>query len=131
MSITWLAADDAHPVRPDVAVFRHLSYTEVHAIELGIYLGLLAFYALGYGYGGEMVTLLVGITRFAISDGKSKTQAKPPTATRGRRAIHRLGFHDVREEPQYFGAGFLLGLGTLVVGSTAWDLLGGLGGLAI
>lgn len=99
MAVRWLPEDDSHPVRPDLPVARHLTFTEVHALELGIYVGLLSYFAVELGFGGQVVTLLIAITRFTISDGKAKSGATKST--------HRIGFHDVRLEPQYFGAGFL------------------------
>lgn len=115
MPLRWLPEDDDHPIRPDLPVVRHLTFTEVHAIELGIYVGLLAFFALQFGYGGEVITLLIAITRFTISDGKAKCGATKST--------HRLGFHDVRVEPQYFGAGFLLAFGAVFLATRIWSFV--------
>ncbi len=115
MPVAWLPEDDTHPVRPDLPVTRHLTFTEVHALELGIYIGLFAFFALQLGYGEAIVTLFISIIRFTMSDGKAKAG--------GTRATHRMGFHDVRQEPPYFGAGVLLALVTSVVGSGLWELL--------
>lgn len=110
MPLSWLEEDDEHPVRPDLPVARHLTFTETHAIELGGYIGLLAFFGLTLGQGEQILTLLVGVVRFTMSDGRAKGGASKLT--------HRMGFHDVRQEPQYFGAGFLLafGLAALVFG---------------
>ena len=115
MPLKWLAEDDTHPIRPDLPVARHLTFTEVHSLELGIYIGLLAFFALQFGYGGAIVTLLISITRFTISDGKAKAGAT--------KATHRMGFHDVRQEPPYFGAGFIFAFVAAAVGSRVWALL--------
>jgi hypothetical protein len=108
MPVAWLPEDETHPVRPDLPVTRHLTFTEVHALELGIYIGLFAFFALQIGYGEAVVTLFISIIRFTMSDGKAKAG--------GTRATHRMGFHDVRQEPPYFGAGVLLALVVAVVG---------------
>jgi len=115
MPFAWLPEDDTHPVRPDLPVTRHLTFTEVHALELGIYIGLFAFFALQVGYGETIVTLFVSIIRFTMSDGRAKAGAT--------RANHRIGFHDVRQEPPYFGAGVLLALAVAVVGSRLFELL--------
>jgi hypothetical protein len=115
MSTRWLPEDDKHPIRPDLPVFRHITFTEVHAIELGIYIGLLAYFATQFGYGEAIITLLISITRFTISDGKAKTGSST--------AGHRMGFHDVRQEPQYFGAGFLFAFAAAAVGTAIWGLL--------
>lgn len=116
MPLRWLAEDDTHPVRPDLPVFRHLTFTEVHSLELGAYIGLLAFFALRVGAGGELLTLLFAIVRFTMSDGSAKAGAT--------KATHRLGFHDVREEPPYFGAGVLFAFALAVVGTRVWSILG-------
>ena len=116
MPFRWLAEDDEHPVRPDLPVARHLTFTEVHSLELGIYIGLFAFFATRFGYGGEVVMLLFGVIRFVMSDGRAKAGATM--------ANHRIGFHDVRQEPPYFGAGFLLAFGVALVGIRVWSLVG-------
>lgn len=114
MPLTWLPEDDTHPVRPDLPVLRHLTFTEVHSLELGIYIGLFAYFALLIGSGGVVVTVLVSIVRFTISDGRAKRGAT--------RATHRLGFHDVRQEPPYFGAGVLFAFAAAVVVGQLWVL---------
>lgn len=114
MGVQWLAGDTRHPVRPDLPVVRHLTFTEVHALELGAYVGLLAYFATRYGYGGEVVVLLLAITRFTISTGKTAACRRPDA--------HRLGFHDVRQEPPYFGAGFLGAFVAIAVGIQLWRL---------
>lgn len=116
MPLSWLEEDADHPVRPDLAVLRHLTYTEVHALELGAYLGLLAYFGIGAGLEGEVVTLLIGIVRFTMSDGRAKASESTMD--------HRMGFHDVRAEPQYFGAGFLIAFGLIAVSTAAWQALG-------
>lgn len=116
MALRWLEEDDTHPVRPDLPVVRHLTFTEVHSLELGIYIGAFAFFALQFGYGGELIVLLFGIIRYAMGDGKAKAGRSPVT--------HNLGFHDVRKEPPYFGAGFIIGFVTVVAGLRVWSFLG-------
>jgi hypothetical protein len=112
MAVAWLPEDDTHPVRPDLPVTRHITFTEVHALELGIYIGLFAFFALQLGYAETIVTLFVSVIRFTMSDGKAKAG--------GTNATHRMGFHDVRQEPQYFGTGVLLAFGVAYVGTWLW-----------
>ncbi|MFB6311446.1 MAG: hypothetical protein ABEH64_09745 [Salinirussus sp.] len=109
MPLTWLPEDDKHPIRPDLPVFRHLTFTEVHSLELGIYVGLLVYFSLLVGTGGAVATLLISIVRFTISDGKAKNGAT--------NAMHRIGFHDVRQEPPYFGAGAIFAfVGAVIIG---------------
>lgn len=115
MPLSWLPEDDTHPIRPDLPVVRHLTFTEAHAIELGIYVGLLAYFAVQFGLAGEAITLLIAITRFTISDGKARCGATKST--------HRIGFHDVRLEPQYFGAGFLLAFAGFYAVAELWGFL--------
>ncbi|MFB6068541.1 MAG: hypothetical protein ABEJ90_01275 [Halobacterium sp.] len=117
MPLRWLAEDDDHPVRPDLPVFRHLTFTEVHSLELGAYVGLLVFFAVQAGAEGQAVTLLIAIVRFTMSDGRAKAGATKVT--------HRLGFHDVRQEPPYFGAGVLLAYGLITVATRVWMLVPG------
>lgn len=116
MPFRWLAEDDTHPIRPDLPVARHLTFTEVHALELGLYIGLLAYFGAQAGETGAVVTLLIGIARFVMSDGRARSDRTEST--------HRLGFHDVRKEPPYFGAGFLLAFAGAAVGVALWSALG-------
>lgn len=116
MPLRWLEEDDEHPVRPDLPVFRHLTFTEVHSLELGAYIGLLAYFGIWVGLEAQIATLLIGIVRFTISDGRAKAGKTAAT--------HRMGFHDVRQEPPYFGAGFLVAFALAAVGVQVWALTG-------
>lgn len=116
MALRWLAEDETHPARPDIPVFRHMTFTEIHAVELGVYIGLFAFFAIRQGYASQVVILLFGIIRYVMGNGKAKAGATNVT--------HNVGFHDVRQEPQYFGAGFLVAYALLSVVEVVWPLLG-------
>lgn len=116
MPLRWLEEDDTHPVRPDLPVFRHLTFTEVHSLELGVYLGLLVYFLLNLGGEGAVVTILVGIVHYIIGDGRAKAGAT--------RVTHNLGFHDVRQEPPYFGAGAISGFVLIVAVNRVWSVLG-------
>lgn len=116
MQLRWREEDDTHPVRPDFPVTRHLTFTEVHALELGAYIGLLVYFGLEVNLGQEIVVLLIGIVRFTMSDGRAKAGASKVT--------HRLGFHDVRQEPHYFGGGVVIAFALTVVAFEAWAVLG-------
>lgn len=116
MPLQWLEEDDTHPIRPDLPVFRHLTFTEVHSLELGTYIGAFGYFALQFGYGGELIVLLFGLIRYTMGDAKAKAGKSPVT--------HNIGFHDVREEPPYFGAGFIFGFLAVVVGLRVWSVLG-------
>jgi hypothetical protein len=115
MPLAWLPEDDTHPVRPDLPIARHFTFTEAHALELGIYIGLFAFFAVQWGYGEAIITLFISIIRFTMSDGKAKAG--------GTRATHRMGFHDVRQEPPYFGTGVVLTVAVAFVASRVWRVL--------
>lgn len=120
MQLSWLEEDDDHPVRPDLPVTRHLTFTEVHALELGAYIGLLAYFGIDIGMEAQIVTLLIGIARFTFSDGKAKASQS--------KLAHRMGFHDVREEPPYFGAGVIIAFVLTAIAVEIWAL-SGLGGI--
>lgn len=96
-AIVLLPEDDEHPVRPDLPVLRHLTFTEAHALEIGVYLALFLYFGQTIGLGGEAFTVVIAAVRTVISDEKSRgTQT---------RCDHGVGFHDAREEPPYFGTG--------------------------
>lgn len=116
MPLQWLEEDEDHPVRPDLPVVRHLTFTEVHSLELGAYIGIFGYFAFKYGYGGELIMLLFGIIRYVMGDGRAKAGKSPVS--------HNLGFHDVRQEPPYFGAGFIAGYVVITGGLRVWTLLG-------
>lgn len=60
------------------------------------------------------MTLLIGVVRFTMSDGRAKGGST--------RATQRLGFHDIREEPPYFWAGFLFAYAAIVIGTRVWAI---------
>lgn len=53
----WLESDEEHPVRPNLPFFRHLTYDEIHAVQLGI-VGL----PIGAAYAEGLVELAVWFT---------------------------------------------------------------------
>lgn len=91
----WLPPDTVHPPRPDVPVLRHLTFTEIHALELGVYLGFLIVWGLSMNQAGTVFMLAVMAGRKIISHRRSKGD--------GTTCDHDIGFHDAIAEPQYFG----------------------------
>lgn len=116
MPIGWLPEDDTHPVRPDLPVVRHLTFTEAHALEIGGYVGVLSYFGVHVNMEGAVFLLLLSIARFVVSDGRASAGATT--------AVHRMGFHDVRKEPQYFGATVLVAFVLMVVLVDIWSALG-------
>lgn len=89
----YLPPDDDHPPRLDLPVVRHLTFEEAHALELGVYFGIL----LAWG-----VILGEHTAAFALAAMAARSVMSWRNGNRG------LGFHDAREEPWYFAFGTLL-----------------------
>lgn len=111
-----LPGDKTHPPRPNLPVLRHLTFTEIHAMELGLYFAVIVVVAIELGAEGAVVPLAVVVGRKLVSDrraGGAKTDCD-----------HGLGFHDARAEPQYFGAtAVLVPLAYYAATSLAIDLV--------
>lgn len=91
----WLPGDADHPPRPALPVLYHLTFTEIHALELGSYLGLFIIWAQSLGSGGMALALVALAARRIISQRRAKGG--------GTTCKHAVGFHDVIAEPHYFG----------------------------
>lgn len=84
----YLPPDEDHPPRVDLPLVRHLTFEEVHAMELGVYLGVLLAWGAILGQHEAAFALAALAARSVMS------------RRNGNRGI---GFHDAREEPWYFG----------------------------
>lgn len=91
----FLDPDRRHPPRPDWPVFRHLTFTEVHAMELGLYFGLFIVWSMVLGTQQMAFGLAAVVARKIVSHRRKKG-----TSTE---CDHDVGFHDVVDEPHYFG----------------------------
>lgn len=92
----YLPPDGDHPPRLDVPILRHLTFTELHAAELGTYLGFLIVWSMVIGQQFVVLLLVVAAGRKIIS----RQNRQDPR----RSCDHDVGFHDVIAEPAYFGA---------------------------
>lgn len=107
MDLTMLSADsDDHPPRPDLPVIRHLTYTEMHAMELGVAFAAFIFFGLAVGRTADVFAIVLVVARIIISDRRAKGDST--------KCQHRLGFHDIRGEPWYFTNATLVTFGILV-----------------
>lgn len=100
----YLPSDEMHPPRLDLPIIRHLTYSETHAFELGIYFGLVIVWAMTLGQEIAAFTLLLAIIRKVTTKTKKNDERSA--------VVHDIGFHDVRKEPPYFGAGTVIVVGT-------------------
>lgn len=83
-----LPADDEHPPRLNVPIWRHLTYVEAHAMELAVYVAPLILGAVFLGLWE--LALAMGVWTYRWLTGKNRS------------CDHSIGFHDAKEEPQYF-----------------------------
>lgn len=101
------APPDVHPVLAGRPFVHHLTFTRLHALELGVYFGALAYIIVwSFSQSGEGVTvvmgnpervlgvILVGVLRVAVSEWR--------VGRNGTAATHRLGLHDILHAPVSF-----------------------------
>lgn len=92
----WLPGDETHPPRPAVPILYHLTFTEIHAMELGAYLGALIVWAIHIDQQYMAFILAIMVARKIISRRRARGDKTGCT--------HDVGLHDARAEPHYFGA---------------------------
>jgi len=107
----WLPEDKRHPIRPDWPWFRHLTFAEGHAIEIGIGIAVLLYLAATVGELGAAFPILLYTVRVAI--GKKREKGKKTECD------HTLGIHDIRSDPWYFVMAALVTAGVLL-GVLGW-----------
>jgi len=83
-----------HPPRIDAAVIRHLTWTEAHAALLGVSFGLLVAWGISRGRGGVVFGMAVAIGQLILGEGQRRSDRS--------KCEHRIGRHDIRQEPWYF-----------------------------
>lgn len=91
----YLPPDDEHPPRLNVPILRHLTYTEAHSAELGLYFGLILVWAAIL----DLQLIAFGLTAMLARKIISFRRRDDPS----KRGTHDLGFHDVIQDPWYFG----------------------------
>jgi len=90
----WLPASDDSPTRPDVFVLRHITWTEIHTILLGVGFGLLVAWGIVLGQQGAVFGVAVLVAQLILGEGQQRSKKSS--------CEHRIGVHDVRQEPWYF-----------------------------
>lgn len=92
------------PIRPDLPWLRNLSFTKIHAMQLGFGITLLAYLGIALGFEGAAVALLYLSARRIMShrDVKDVNSA----------CEHKMGFHDLKQKPWY---GLSMGILTVLV----------------
>jgi len=94
--VEWLPETDEYPPRPDVAILRHLTWTESHAAVLGGSFAFLVYWGMALGRGGVVFGVAVTVAQLILGEGQRKSKRS--------KCEHRIGVHDLREEPWYFAA---------------------------
>lgn len=97
----FLPEDDSHPPRPDLPILRHFTFTEAHAVELGVYVGLV----FGWGVVLGHETAVFGAAVYLIRWFTSRTKVKDEKS----KSSHGMGFHDA-----LFAAPYFIGTTTVV-----------------
>lgn len=110
---TWLPSDADHPVRPDWPVVRHLTFTELHAMELGVAFAVFLYVAVTIEKLAESWPVVLYVGRVLFSERRAKGGTT--------KCDHPVGIHDITHDPWYFTTTTLVSLG-LLVGTVGWPL---------
>lgn len=94
--LNWLPASDDSPPRPDLPVLRHLTWTELHAAVLGGSFAFLVYWGMVLGRGGVVFGIAVTVAQLILGERQRKSKRS--------KCEHRIGAHDLRQEPWYFAA---------------------------
>lgn len=115
MGPAWLPADDDHPPRPDWPIFRHLTFTELHALELGVGMAILVWWARVLGVQGAVFPLALYVARVILGKRREEGDTTPAT--------HTVGLHDIRQAPPYFVVAAIVTITLLLVGAWGYTAL--------
>lgn len=103
--VELLEATRDRPIRPNLPWLRNMSHTKVHALILGVPLGLLVTFGYVWGEQGAVVGLGAYVIQYLF--GRRQKKSKPSTCE------HNIGAHDAVRKPWYFFASVLLTIGTV------------------
>lgn len=103
----WLPGDGTHPLRPDAPILRHLTFTEAHAVEMGIGLTVFLYVAVAMGVFASAWPVALFVIRTAV--GQKRKQGTSTDCN------HTIGLHDIRSDPWYFVVAGFVTAGVLLV----------------
>jgi len=109
--VEWLPETETHPLRPDIPLLRHLTWTELHAAALGGSFAVLVYWGMALGRGGVVFGIAVTVAQLILGEKQRKSKRS--------KCEHRIGVHDIRKEPWYFAASAVV----------LWIALAGVGGV--
>ena len=118
--IDWLPEETSpdgtgRPIRPDLPWFRNLSWTKLHAIQLGFAFGLLLYFLISLNEHGVAISLIILAVEYIISESRRVDPASS--------CNHRIGLHDIIEKPWYFASTIIVTYGALYLVSIAYSEL--------
>lgn len=88
-----LPETDDRPVRPDLPWLRNLSWTKIHALQIGFFVGLLVCWGVALDQQIAVFAVVLYLVQYAIGGRVVKSD---------RQCDHNLGIHDLRLKPWYF-----------------------------
>ena len=106
----WLPETEDRPLRPDLPWARNLSWTKVHAAQLGFGIALIVYWAFAEGESGLALALVVNAGQFVFGEVQERGEGL---------CDHDIGAHDLVEKPWY---GLSAALGTLLVLVALWGM---------
>ena len=87
-----LPETDDRPIRPDLPWLRNLSWTKLHAMQIGFGIALIVYLALSMGEEGVALGLLVLAAQAAFGELQEHSDSL---------CEHDIGIHDFIEKPWY------------------------------
>jgi hypothetical protein len=92
--IRWLAETRHRPVRPNLPWLRNLSWVKLHALQLGVGVGVFVAFAVAFGFPGAVVGVAYMVGDFVFARRRQYNPDSP--------CNHGIGAHDIKEKPWYF-----------------------------
>lgn len=100
---------DGRPIRPDLPWLRNLTWTKLHAMQIGLGIAVIAYMGLLLGEGGLVLGLVVVAAEVVLEGRRERSEDST--------CDHGLGVHDLIEKPWY---GLSAALTTYIVMGLWW-----------
>lgn len=91
--------DDVHPILAGLPVGRHLTFTRLHALELGLYIGVIAYIAVWLTVPEVIENYPEHVFGVLLFGGLRVYHSKWRVGRDGTAADHHLGLHDLVRAP--------------------------------
>lgn len=103
----FLSETEDRPIRPDLPWLRNLSWTKVHASQIGFTMGIIIYWGQLLNRGGVVFGLTIIVAQYALGLRQKKSLKS--------NCQHSLGIHDVITKPWYAASFTIITWGILFV----------------